>query len=187
MPIPTTPVWAQSSLQSITYYVGYRLAEYYNYHLSEGTLVDEFVRAVQSRLNNIGLTIRERMYRELHADLIEMGQKRADITIYKGDEVYSVLEVKKSDASANVIESDFVKLIEVKRRLPNVRCFLVLISQRNRPNEYITENGVAVINPRQIDGYDIQTIWVAKATDSFDGFENANYACLIEVLRHQEN
>lgn len=186
--IPRTvslPKWATGALQSTAYFVGYRLSNYNLYHLSEGTLVDEFVTQVQNRINNLGLTSRERMYKELSDNLKEMGTKRADITLFKGDIVNSIIEVKRAEAPPNEIEKDLRRLIIAKKAIPEARCFLVILSQKNRPIEFVSINGNALRKAKEFEGYYASTIRVCKSTNSFKGFEKANYACLIEVSKNQ--
>ncbi len=179
------PRWANGALQSTAYFIGYELSKFKEYHLVEGDLVKQFVEQIQIRINNLGLTKRETMYKELDSSLKFMKKKRADIVLYKreSEELSCIIEVKRAEANPREIEKDLERLAYAKKALPNSRCFLVIFSQRQRPNAFVSKKGNALKKPKVVGDYFASTIRVCKTTNSFKGADRANYACLIEVSK----
>lgn len=178
----TIPKWANRSLQGLVYYIGHELCQYNLYHLGEETIVHETVKHIQNSIQNLGLALREEMYKDFRPQRIKnMGQKRADIVLYKSDVLDCVIEVKKAESTKKKIIADITRLINVKEVYPKVRTFLIVVSQKFRPCDFVTENGYAKKVPLKVGDYYASTIRVYKATSSFKGIDSANYACLIEV------
>lgn len=175
------PRWADGALQSTVFWIGYNLSNINTYHLIEGDLVKEFANQIQSRINNLGLTNREVKYRELSIELRSMGKKRADIVLFKENIPNCIIEVKRAEVKFGEIQKDLVRLVQAKQSLPNVRCFLVIFSQKFRPKEFVSANGNALKKSKVVNDYFASTVRVCKAAKSFKGVDKSNYACLIEI------
>ena len=97
--------------------------------------------------------------------------------------------MKRGNASNKSIDNDLKRLVAVKNEKPNVRCFLVVVSEVSRPKRFVSEKGVSLPSNTSIEGtagtYKVRRVF--KASSSFKAIESANYACLIEVFTENLN
>ncbi len=175
------PAWANPLLQGLTFWIGYKKQQYRHYPLSEGALIGEAVNLIYS---NIALPEKlkcEVMYKDLQPSVSSLKNRRADIIISDAENTKYVIEVKREQSSKTKIKEDLIKLAEAKKSMPNTRCFLLLVSQRKRPEKYVKEDGDGVDGKIVEENYSLRVRRVCKAASTFKNSNSANYACLIEV------
>lgn len=203
IPLEEWPPWSESALQGLAFWMGHRHSLYRDYPLSEGALVAEACNLIQANLRaGDEVLLCERMYRTLvtlpekpkvltklvRADLVvatlEAKAKRKTESI--AEHVRFIIEVKRGDASWAEIEDDLKRLDEALR-LSNkqFRCFLFVICESRRRNEFISKEGKSILGMKRIDGTDghYRVRRTCKAAASFGNRETAHYACLLEVFR----
>lgn len=98
--------------------------------------------------------------------------------------VQYVLEVKRGSASTAGVNDDLRRLLELKKALPHIRAFLLVVSERKRPRRFVTSKSFAVRRKLHIpdtDGH-CYVRAVMKAVPAIKSLDNAHYACAIEVL-----
>jgi hypothetical protein len=85
-----------------------------------------------------------------------------------------------------MIESDVLKLVEIKERNPEIRCFMLIVSQEKMPRKYVTDKGVSdkISYPIIETNYASIAVRVCKSSSSFrdESPKKSNYACLVEVV-----
>jgi len=157
----STPEWLARAMQGVTYWVGHRRSLYHHYPLGESALIAEFCNLLFA---NIGKS--ERLVCEVpHSSILKIKPKmvvtdrtRADLVIFGGHLPESppshVFEIKRASAPAAQIKKDLLRLLEVKRQLPEVSAFLVVISEANRLDAYVDEDGKSRLGRRAIPGAD---------------------------------
>jgi hypothetical protein len=176
--------------------MGHRRALYRDYLLGEAAMVAELCNVLFANLPTGLKLVCEVQYSKL-LDIpdteTEFTEKsRVDLCVCgplkKGEEpltkVQCVLEVKRGAAYAAGVNDDLRRLLEVRRALPNVRAFLLLISEGRRPNRFITDKSFAVRKRLPIpdsNGHCFVRA-VMKAVPAVKSLDNAHYACAIEVL-----
>jgi hypothetical protein len=190
------PFWAERALQGITYWIGHRRCLYRNYPLSEGALVAEVCNIIYANLPNDLTLLCEVQYSTLTrldekpTDLTE--RARADLVVAerasaKESKLISkfIIEVKRAAAPTAQIDNDLRRLAAVRRVLPDVRTFLFVISEAQRPKRFVNEKGTSKLGKHNIpksEGYfRVRRTW--KAAHAFTKRESSQYACLIEVYR----
>ena len=98
-----------------------------------------------------------------------------------GRAVSTIMEVKRQQSSLKSIKSDLERLYKVKQAKPEIRCFLLLVSQKKRPKHFVTTNGLAKRGFLSDMGIPCKVIRVCKAAASFRKEKSAHYVCLVEV------
>jgi hypothetical protein len=174
------PGWTHQLLQGSAFWIGYKTQLYRHYPLTEGAIVGEAVSLIKGSLNDGYQLECEMMYKKL--GLKDSGQTRADLIIKDGDRIDSVIEVKRAKAANKKVAKDLVRLAKFHRHSPNTRCFLLLVSQKERPLNYIKEDGNAFPNEINAPEYIAKVRRACKAASSFKGTDSAHYSCLIEVI-----
>jgi hypothetical protein len=192
------PRWAQRALQGVAYWMGHRRCLYRDYPLSEGALVVEVCNLIYANLPKDLQLLCEVQYSSLvNSDLLpEMFQRktRADLVVAEiparsGDEPIPkyIIEVKRASASKSQINADLSRLAGARRLRPEIRAFLFVISEANRPKRFVHEEGHSLNGKHAIpstDGYyRVRRTW--KAAHAFKKRDRAQYACLIEVYPGQ--
>lgn len=196
------PPWAKYALQGVAYWMGHRSCLYRHYPLSEGALVAEICNLIHANLPDKYELTCEVQYSKLLPEENEdddrkpiLTQKaRADLVVSAGkldfenddlDPRYFI-EVKRASAPKAQINADLKRLAEVKRKFPNARAFLFVISERNRPTRFVSDEGASIKGTHEIPGYKkskahfrIRKTW--KAAHAFKTRDTAQYACLVEV------
>jgi hypothetical protein len=95
-----------------------------------------------------------------------------------------IIEVKRASASKSQINADLSRLAVARRLRADIRAFLFVISEANRPKRFVHEEGHSLSGKHPIpnsDGcyYRVRRTW--KAAHAFKKRDRAQYACLIEV------
>ena len=174
------PFWTENLLQGSAFWMGYKTQLYRHYPLTEGAIVGEAVSLISGTLKEGHKLECEVMYKNLNVST--NSQKRADLVIKNNDSIEAVIEVKRAKSSNKKVEEDFKRLAKFHESNPSSRCFLLLVSQKFKPTNYINEKGEAVLTVVNGDNYIAKVRRACKAATSFKSKENAHYSCLIEVV-----
>lgn len=187
------PRWLEDSIQSLSYWIGYQHSLYPHYSLPELAINSELLRLIHINLPDNLLVGCEVSYKDISPKVLK--DIRADIVVMERDsanrkaapKAKHVFEIKRADASKKLIREDLIKLTVIKSCTIGVRTFLVIVSQKSRPVDYVTSDGMAEkeMPPIEISGrkpirYKVRR--VAKASGSFKSKETAHYCCLLEVV-----
>lgn len=176
--------------------MGHRRSLYREYPLGESAMVAELCNLLFANLPTGLKLVCEVQYSKLlevpdtETEFTE--KSRVDLCVCgplkKGDEplahVQCVLEVKRGSASTAGINDDLRRLLEIRKALPNVRAFLLVISEGKRPKRFVTAKSFAVRKKLPIpdsEGHCLVRA-VMKAVPAVNSLDNAHYACAIEVL-----
>jgi hypothetical protein len=189
------PRWITRPLQGITFWIGHRRSLYSGYPLPEAALVAELCNIIFTHKESDQVLKCEVQYASLLSREVEpndymTAKARADIVIYRKaarkkaePQPEVVIEVKRSKASAKQINNDLLRLAEVKRQHPNIKAYLIVVSESHRPARFVDSNGFAITRTYRIPTtnqlYRVRR--VAKAASAFTKKDTAQYACLIEV------
>lgn len=190
------PWWLRRALLGTCFWMGHRRSLYREYPLGESAMVAELCNLLFANLPTGLKLVCEVQYSKLldipdtETEFTE--RSRVDLCVCgplnKGEEplpkVQCVLEVKRGSASTASVNDDLRRLLELKRVLPNVRAFLLVISEGKRPSRFVTAKSFAVRKKRAIpdaDGH-CYVRAVMKAVPAVKSLDNAHYACAIEVL-----
>ena len=177
------------ALQGLAFWVSYRQILHHLHLLSEGALVNQFATLLNAKLGYNFKILCEQQFdksKKLRMD-VEIRQKNPDKRV-------AVIEFKRILAGKTSINSDIKKLL--KNADSYVLRFLIVVSEKELPKEYVNENGEAVSKKLILpDGSSANVIRVLKSTKSFRWKKRedkkkdkeieippvANYCCLIEV------
>jgi hypothetical protein len=164
---------------------------YREYPLSEGALVSELRSLIQANLPDDLFLKCEITYNKLARSIA--GRARADIVVankiekQKGRFVYSpsfVMEFKRALAPTREINKDFLRLAALKAARPNVRTFLLVLSEAGRVNRFVDERGKSRVGTQNIPNSSSASFSVQKtlkAAPAFSNRDSAHYASIIEV------
>lgn len=191
--IQVLPSWFQPALQGMTYWIGHRRQFYCGYPIGESAFVAEFCNLIQSNLRIPELRLRcevkfsELLRCELGEDSVLTERARADLVVEKKlkDETTRpchIIEVKRGQALNSAVKKDLMRLVEVKRHIPDSRAFLVLVSEKGRPKKYVNEKGNAIRGRHSLDGGYFMVRRACMATTSVSRSDTAHYACVMEVF-----
>lgn len=178
------------------FWMGHRRSMYREYPLGESAMVAELCNLLFANLPTGLKLVCEVQYSkllEIPDTETEFTEKsRVDLCVCgplkKGEDsltkVQCVLEVKRGSASTAGVNDDLRRLLEIRRAMPNVRAFLLLISEGKRPSRFVTEKSFAVRKKLPIPSSDGHCFVraVMKAVPAVKSLDNAHYACAIEVL-----
>jgi hypothetical protein len=164
-------------LQGLAFWVSYKQVLYHLHSLKEGALVAEFVHLLNAKLGKNFKIHCESLY-DKHKGL------QMDVEIRENDQRVAVIEFKRNLAGKRSIDKDIKKLLSIKEG--NILRFLVVVSEKKRPKEYVNNKGRAVTkNLCGQCGSSAKVIGVFKSAQSFNGKNKnlpvANYCCLIEI------
>ena len=177
------PYWAEKLLQGTSFWMGYKTQLYRHYPLTEGAIIGEAVSLIKGTLKEYYQLECELMYKDLNVETTT--RQRADLVIKKGANIDSVIEVKRAKSTHKKVTEDFKRLAKCHKSNPKARCFLLLVSQKFRPSNYINEKGKAIAKEIKAEGYIAKVRRACKAASSFESKESAHYSCLIEVIHHE--
>ncbi len=194
--LPTTPDWARSALQGITFWIGHRRSMYPHYALAEAALVAEVCNLVHANLEDRFRLECEVSYSTfIKADLrpsILTERARADLVIreeIKKDRgtllrTRFVIEVKRAAAGNTLINDDLRRLEAVRTARPSIRAFMFLISEASRPGRFVSDKGSSILGrheiPKSTGYFRVRRTW--KAARAYSNKESAHYACLVEAF-----
>lgn len=198
--LPARQKWLETALQGLAFWIGHRHSLFRHYPLAEGALVAEACNLIQANIPHELVLFPECMYKNLLVDgaaIPEVGaQARADLVLCTKAALETgrngnvaahtrfVLEVKRADASKQLIDSDLIRLHNyLAQATPGTRCFLIVVSERKSPKRFVKE-GKSILGEHKIaatDGH-YRVRRSVKAAASFSGKSSAHYVCLIEVF-----
>ena len=157
---PTAPSWLKSAAQGLAFWIGHRRSIYSRHEMSEGALAAELGNLIHAHLRDKDkFSLRyEQPYQKLLPDGVEVkdvtDQARSDMSIW---EYYTpkgakrrrrtpryVIELKRASASNARIDRDLRRLAAIAENSENVRAFLCIASEENRPKRFTKENGIAL-------------------------------------------
>lgn len=188
------PVWVERALQGVTYWMGHRRCLYRDYPLSEGALVAEVCNLIYANLPEaLQLLCEVRYSAFVESDPmpeILRGKIRADLVVAEKSVRREaepipkfIIEVKRAVAPTSQINADLFRLAAVRRLCPDIRAFMFLISEAERPKRFVNGDGHSILGTHLIPGcdgkYRVRRTW--KAAHAFTRRDRAQYACLIEV------
>lgn len=191
------PGWITTSLQGLTFWIGYKRSLYRDYPLSEGALVTELRSLMHANLPDELFLKCEVGYSHLvRAPRPEpiAGRTRADLVAVTktespdkpGKVIYTpkhVFEFKRAGAPVREIEKDLKRLAAFQVARPNARAFLVVLSEAGRNDRFVTEDGKTRIGKHQVAGmnatYHIRR--TVKAASAYTNTDSGNYATVVEV------
>ena len=188
-------------MQGLVYWIGHRHSLYHGHPLTEGALVAEVCNLLHANLGANEILLCEEQYSRLTAngELLENlpPLARADLVVVAGitrkraaseetlaSHVVAVAEVKRALASKAEIDQDLDRLAKLKLNTPDVRAFLVVVSESQRPDRFVTPNGNARRAEKKIAGINAHysVVRVCKANAASRSSKSAHYGCVIEVF-----
>jgi len=190
-----TPGWLKRALQGTCFWMGHRRALYRDYPLGESAMVAELCNLLFASLPKTLKVLCEIQYSKLleisENETLFTEKSRVDLCVCgplsRHDEplnkVQYVLEVKRGSASNKAVNSDLRRLLEIKKYRPEVRAFLLVISEGKRPARFVNSESFSIKKKLPIpdsDGY-CYVRAVMKAVPAVKSLDNAHYACAIEV------
>ena len=192
------PTWAERALQGVTYWIGHRRCLYRHYPLSEGALVAEVCNLIHANLPDKFSLMCEVQY----SSLIHRDEKpteltvraRADLVVVEkakssDDEAIPrfIIEVKRASAPKAQIDADLCRLSAVRGIRPDIRTFLFIISEAQRPTRFVDKKGMSIRGkkaiPQSKGHFRVRRTW--KAAHAYTKRDRAQYACLIEIYPPQ--
>ncbi|WP_323772662.1 hypothetical protein [Alcanivorax sp.] len=190
------PNWMRPTLQGVTFWIGHRREFFRGHPLGEASIVAEVCNLIQANLHDkrARKLVCEVMFSEFlpgkERQSILTERARADLVVYKvegkGKRIPKhIVEVKRASASKKSIRNDLDRLIAVKNELPEVRAYLMVISEKGRPDNFVNEKGRAITGKQKTKGGFYHVRRVCKASSSFSRKESAHYACVLEVFSEQ--
>ena len=198
------PNWTNSVLQGLCYWVGHRYSYYHGYPLGESALVGELCNLLCAKIPSEQKLLSEVLRKNLGVQ--SGGKTRCDLVIVnksagKRDEdvsngVIMALEIKRACAGDNKFNEDLYRqseFLQAQNTLGNsAQAFLIVVSQRERPDTFVNENGCAFKGEKKCtfdDGSNKHIVKyhvrrVCKASNSFGDKapETACYSVMIEVV-----
>ena len=139
----------QRVLQGTAHWVSYKKQYYAGNLLTEGAIVAEIAQLIATFLPDNEKFECEKMYQEL--DVFIEDQTRIDIVIGKwkkvdgkkvliNNHIHSAIELKRYENNWDFIQNDFEKLWRLKRKLKNIRLFVVLVGQGKLPKKLFSDS-----------------------------------------------
>jgi len=197
MAVLKPPMWTESVLQALPYWVGYQRGRYSGHWLTEGAIVAELTSLIAGYLGRNCTVVREKSA----SDLAEgFGAERIDVFVDSplgANREQSVIEVKPADAMKKRVTEDLKKLAKVLQNTNDnqqgLRAFLILVGEQKLPERFVKvtedESPYAIRVNRsheRVDGYDhIVAVprRVCIAASSLKSRKNVHSATLIEILK----
>lgn len=189
------PNWVERALQGVAFWIGHRQSLYSDYPLSESAMVTEVCNLIHANLPKDYSLRCEVQYSDfVDGDTdgtILTERARVDLVVEEkmnaGAPTPSpsfVIEVKRASAPVSQIYKDLQRLATVKAKLPSVRAFLFVISEKSRPGRFVSEEGQSILGKNRIKNakayYRVRRTW--KAAKAYKSKDSAHYACLLEVF-----
>lgn len=175
------PRWLKTAMHGVVCWIGWQRA-HHNYHLVEAAIVSEMQNLIKANLGDGKELIREIMYKKINSDFPIGKATRADLAIQKTEKncITHVIEVKRS-SSSKILE-DVERLGSLKKLNPEIKAYLLIVSEHKRPQEYVTENGCKMKKKFKQKEYEYEVRRVVKMSHAFTKKEHAHYACVLEVV-----
>jgi hypothetical protein len=194
------PPWLKRALLGVCYWMGHRRSLYREYPLGEAALVAELCNLLFANLPpglKLVCEVQYSKFVEVQEHESEFTEKsRVDLCvcgpICEGDELLNhvtfALEVKRGSASSASVDGDLRRLLQMRRARPEIRAFLLLISEQRRPTRFVNPRSFAVkkkILIEHTDGH-CRVRTVMKAVPLIRSLDRAHYGCAVEVLLPSE-
>lgn len=193
------PSWLVTALQGLTFWIGYKRALYRDYPLSEGALVTELRSLIHANLPDELFLKCEVSYAKLVQDPNRpkpiAGRTRADFVVasrvecpektrgwkYKSE---FVVELKRAEASARLIDHDLARLAAFESCQKGARAFLIVLSEAARHDRFVTEKGATRVGSHQVPGFTGEYFVrrTVKAASVYVNKDVGNYATVVEVF-----
>jgi hypothetical protein len=198
MKTPTDwPAWLIPALQGLTFWTGHRRCLYRNYPLAEAAFVAELCNLIHANLPDRYSLHCEEQYSDLiHRDIrpsILTERARADLVIYEKVKAKNgvrslhpkfIIEVKRASAPKAQIDADLKRLIAVRKALPDVKTYLVVVAEAHRPPRFVSDAGASITKRQRLDGapgyFTVRR--TLKAAHAYTKIERSQYACLVEAF-----
>jgi hypothetical protein len=182
------PKWIKRAMPGVCYWIAHRRSLYRNHPLPEAALVAELCNLIHANIDAKYILKCEVMFKKLiNNPETKCGKQKVDLVIYNNKNVPKyIIEVKRASASKAKINEDLKRLALLKSENPNARAFLVLISEKSRPKEFVHENGKSIRTKNELsenESYSVIFTWKSLFGISQNSIDKGNYSCLIEVLR----
>lgn len=182
------PNWLNMAMRGVVCWIGWRRSFYRMHNLVEGAIVAEVCNIIAANLGDGQQLICEKLYKEINPNFPIGKSPRADLAIVqkqkKSRVITHVIEVKRS-SSAKILD-DVERLGELKLLNPEIKTYLLIVSEQKRPCDYVTENGCAVRNvfkhKVKKNKYEYNVRRVVKMSHTFKKKNHAHYACILEIL-----
>jgi hypothetical protein len=189
------PLWAKRALQGVTFWIGHRRCVYRGYPLAESALVAEICNLIYANLPNDFLLQCEVQYSNLlegkEIPTLLTQRARADLLVSRKPDKKGgapvpkyIIEVKRAGAPKVQIDADLRRLAAVRREHKDIRVFMFLIAEAQRPTRFVNSEGVSIRGkqniPKSEGQYRVRGTW--KAAHAFSKKDGAQYACLLEAF-----
>jgi hypothetical protein len=192
--IETYPTCVQKAFQGVTYWIGHRRCLYRDYPLSEGALVAEVRNLIHANLPDNWVLLCEVQYSKFvwHTERPTVLTERARVDLVIAEKAPQVggeptpkfiIEVKRAAAPTAQVNADLRRLAEVRGECPDIRTFLFVVSEAQRPTRFVDEEGKSFLGKQKIpdsNGY-YRIRRTLKAAHAFTKRDRAQYACLLEI------
>ena len=198
--LESIPKWLTTALQGLTFWIGYKRSLYRDYPLSEGALVTELRSLLHANLPDHLFLKCEVGYSKLVKGVARpepiAGSKRADFVVAsrvdleqgsKGKTIYKpdfVFELKRSEATENLINKDLKRLAAFQTTRRGARAFLIVLSETSRHDRFVTEAGKTRVGTHRVPEfagtYSIRR--TVKAASAYTNTDTGNYATMVEVF-----
>jgi hypothetical protein len=196
LPIPN---WLITSLQGLTFWIGYKRALYRGYPLPEGALATELRSLLHANLPDELFLKCEVAYSKIVDGLPRpkpiAGSARVDLMVasridtkdpsnrWQYEPEY-VFELKLAKATNTLIDKDLSRLAAFQATRKGVRAFLIVLSEADRHNRFVTDKGQTHKGTHKVpdsDGtYMIRR--TVKAASAYVNRDKGNYATMVEVF-----
>lgn len=193
------PAWTTTALQGLAFWIGYKRALYSEYPLSEGALVTELRSLIYANLAENQVLACEVAYAKLvgkskDRPSIIGGSVRADLVVGRLEpssadgsktlrKAEVVMEFKRARAPTAQITKDMQRLAAVVQAKPTVRAFLIVLSEADRIDRFVTAAGTSVKGEHKIPGSSgwFRVRRTLKAAPAYNDRDSANYASIVEI------
>lgn len=197
------PAWTTTALQGLAFWIGYKRALYSEYPLSEGALVTELRSLIYANLAENQVLACEVTYAKLvgkskdrptiiggsvRADMVvgrlEPSRTDASKTVRKAE---VVMEFKRARAPAAQITKDMQRLAAVVQMKPTIRAFLLVLSEADRNDRFVTSDGASIKGEHKIleSSGRFRVRRTLKAAPAYNNKDSANYASIVEVYANE--
>jgi hypothetical protein len=191
------PAWLIPALQGLTFWTGHRRCLYRNYPLAEAAFVAELCNLIHANLPDRYSLHCEEQYSDLiHRDIrpsILTERARADLVVYEKGKAKNgvrslhpkfIIEVKRASAPKAQIDADLKRLIAVRKALPDVKTYLVVVAEAHRPPRFVSDAGASITKRQRLEGapgyFTVRR--TLKAAHAYTKIERSQYACLVEAF-----
>lgn len=192
----TVPHWFESAAQGLAFWIGAQQEIYY-YALGESALRSELCNRIRVGLGSDFRLRAEESYSQFlpsnhkyrtltkrsRVDLVVIERRKKQSGEYVENPKFFV-ELKRSSSSSKEIKKDLCRLAEMLSKKRTARAFLVITSQKLRPDNWVSEAGRSRRKKLEINSdYWGEIRCVKKALAGKPNLDKGHYVCLIEIKR----